>query len=39
MLITDGDENRFGIKSGYSSVNSEFKNTATWAMRKVSGKH
>lgn len=34
VLITDGDENRFGIKSGYSSVNSEFKNTATWAMRQ-----
>ncbi|PMM53047.1 TonB-dependent hemoglobin/transferrin/lactoferrin family receptor [Vibrio breoganii] len=34
VLVTDGDEHRFGIKSGYSSVNSEFKNTATWAMRK-----
>ncbi|GAD88603.1 MULTISPECIES: TonB-dependent hemoglobin/transferrin/lactoferrin family receptor [Vibrio] len=34
VLITDGDENRFGIKSGYSSVNNEFKNTATWAMRQ-----
>ncbi|WP_261817709.1 TonB-dependent hemoglobin/transferrin/lactoferrin family receptor [Vibrio gallicus] len=33
VLITDGDEHRFGIKSAYSSVNSEFKNTATWAMR------
>ncbi|OBT15531.1 ligand-gated channel [Vibrio sp. UCD-FRSSP16_10] len=34
VLLTDGDEHRFGIKSAYSSVNSEFKNTATWAMRQ-----
>ncbi|NVD07905.1 TonB-dependent hemoglobin/transferrin/lactoferrin family receptor [Vibrio sp. JPW-9-11-11] len=34
VLITDGDEHRFGIKSSYSSVNEEFKNTLTWAMRQ-----
>ncbi|WP_162063216.1 TonB-dependent hemoglobin/transferrin/lactoferrin family receptor [Vibrio taketomensis] len=34
VLVTDGDENRFGIKSSYASVNDEFKNTLTWAMRK-----
>ncbi len=34
VLVTDGDEHRFGIKSSYASVNSEFKNTLTWAMRK-----
>ena len=34
VLVTEGDEHRFGIKSSYSSVNSEFKNTLTWAMRK-----
>ncbi|RJX69996.1 TonB-dependent hemoglobin/transferrin/lactoferrin family receptor [Vibrio sinensis] len=33
VLLTDGDENRFGIKSSYASVNEEFKNTLTWAMR------
>lgn len=34
VLATEGDEHRFGIKSSYASVNSEFKNTLTWAMRK-----
>lgn len=34
VLKTDGDEHRFGIKSGYSSANDEFKNTLTWAMRE-----
>jgi len=34
VLVTEGDEHRFGIKSSYASVNSEFKNTLTWAMRK-----
>ncbi|WP_039948667.1 TonB-dependent hemoglobin/transferrin/lactoferrin family receptor [Vibrio ichthyoenteri] len=33
VLVTDGDENRFGIKTSYASVNEEFKNTLTWAMR------
>ncbi|UPQ89896.1 TonB-dependent hemoglobin/transferrin/lactoferrin family receptor [Vibrio sinaloensis] len=34
VLVTDGDEHRFGIKSGYASANEEFKNTLTWAMRQ-----
>ncbi len=34
ILKTDGDENRFGIKSGYYSADEQFKNTLTWAMRK-----
>lgn len=33
VLVTDGNENRFGIKSSYTSVDETFKNTATWAMR------
>jgi hemoglobin/transferrin/lactoferrin receptor protein len=34
VLVTDGDEHRFGIKSSYSSADEEFKNTLTWAMRE-----
>ncbi|MEZ8044576.1 TonB-dependent hemoglobin/transferrin/lactoferrin family receptor [Vibrio sp. 10N.222.54.F12] len=34
MLRTDGDENRFGIKSTYTSADEQFKNTVSWAMRK-----
>lgn len=34
VLKTDGDENRFGIKSSYYSVDEQFKNTLTWAMRQ-----
>ncbi len=34
MLRTDGDENRFGIKSSYTSADEQFKNTLSWAMRK-----
>ncbi|MEL0630135.1 TonB-dependent hemoglobin/transferrin/lactoferrin family receptor [Psychromonas aquatilis] len=34
VLVTEENENRFSIKSGYSSVNEEFKNTLTWAARK-----
>lgn len=34
VLVTDGDEHRFGIKSGYSSKDEQFKNTLTWAMRQ-----
>ncbi|WP_105902088.1 TonB-dependent hemoglobin/transferrin/lactoferrin family receptor [Vibrio gangliei] len=34
VLVTDGNENRFGIKSGYTSADETFKNTATWAMRQ-----
>ncbi|CAE6939258.1 TonB-dependent hemoglobin/transferrin/lactoferrin family receptor [Vibrio sp. B1FLJ16] len=33
VLKTDGDENRFGIKSSYYSADEQFKNTLTWAMR------
>ncbi len=33
ILKTDGDENRFGIKSSYYSADEQFKNTLTWAMR------
>ena len=33
VLVTDGDENRFGIKSGYTSADETFKNTLTWALR------
>ncbi len=34
VLVTEGNEQRVGIKSSYSSVDSQFKNTATWAMRQ-----
>ena len=34
MLRTNGDENRFGIKSSYTSADEQFKNTFSWAMRK-----
>ncbi|MDE1265253.1 TonB-dependent hemoglobin/transferrin/lactoferrin family receptor [Vibrio aestuarianus] len=34
ILVTEGDENRFGIRSGYSSANNQFKTTLTWAMRQ-----
>ncbi|NOI82141.1 TonB-dependent hemoglobin/transferrin/lactoferrin family receptor [Vibrio tubiashii] len=34
ILITDGDEHRFGIKTGYTSADETFKTTGTWAMRK-----
>lgn len=33
LLLTDGDETRFGLKSTYSSANAEFKNTLSWANR------
>ena len=33
VLKTDGDENRFGIKSSYFSSDEQIKNTLTWAMR------
>lgn len=33
VLITDGDENRFGLKSSYTSADETFKNTLTWALR------
>lgn len=34
VLISDGNEHRFGIKSGYMSANEEYKTTLTWAMRQ-----
>lgn len=34
VLKTDGDENAFGIKTGYKSVDNSFKTTGSWAMRK-----
>lgn len=34
ILRTEGDEHRFGIKSSYRSVDEQFKNTLTWAMRQ-----
>ncbi|MBO1520330.1 TonB-dependent hemoglobin/transferrin/lactoferrin family receptor [Oceanisphaera pacifica] len=34
VLVTDEDEHRFGLKTSYASVNEEFKNTFTWAMRQ-----
>lgn len=34
ILRTEGDEQRFGIKSGYTSVNDQYKTTLTWAMRQ-----
>ena len=34
VLVTDGNEHRFGVKSGYTSANEEFKTTLTWAMRQ-----
>ena len=34
ILITNGNENRFGIKSTYTSSDETFKNTLAWAMRQ-----
>ncbi|EGR1133412.1 TonB-dependent hemoglobin/transferrin/lactoferrin family receptor [Vibrio cholerae] len=34
VLVDDGDGHRFGIKSTYTSVDEQFKNTLTWAMRE-----
>ncbi|QUM76029.1 TonB-dependent hemoglobin/transferrin/lactoferrin family receptor [Moritella sp. 24] len=34
VLKTKSDENAFGIKTGYKSVDNSFKTTGTWAMRK-----
>ncbi|ART80508.1 TonB-dependent hemoglobin/transferrin/lactoferrin family receptor [Oceanisphaera avium] len=34
VLRSKDNEQRFGIKSSYASVNEEFKNTATWALRQ-----
>ncbi|MDF2154783.1 TonB-dependent hemoglobin/transferrin/lactoferrin family receptor [Vibrio sp. CAU 1672] len=34
VLISSGDEVRFGIKSSYYSVDEQFKNTLTWAARR-----
>ncbi|NCO47179.1 MAG: TonB-dependent receptor plug domain-containing protein, partial [Vibrio sp.] len=34
VLVTEGNEQRFGIKSGYTSANEQFKTTLTWAMRQ-----
>lgn len=34
VLINDEDGHRFGIKSTYTSVDEQFKNTLTWAMRQ-----
>lgn len=34
VLVGDGDGHRFGIKSTYTSVDEQFKNTLTWAMRE-----
>lgn len=34
ILTTDGNEHRFGIKTGYTSADETFKTTGTWAMRK-----
>lgn len=34
ILVTDDDEHRFGIKSGYTSANDQYKTTLTWAMRQ-----
>lgn len=34
VLVTEDNENRFGIKSSYTSADQTFKNTATWAMRE-----
>ena len=34
VLRTEGNEQRFGIKSSYASVNEEFKNTLSWALRQ-----
>ncbi|MBF4318548.1 TonB-dependent hemoglobin/transferrin/lactoferrin family receptor, partial [Vibrio anguillarum] len=34
VLVTEGNEQRFGIKSGYTSANEQFKTTFTWAMRQ-----
>ncbi|UJF17328.1 TonB-dependent hemoglobin/transferrin/lactoferrin family receptor [Vibrio sp. SS-MA-C1-2] len=34
LLKTDGDEQRFGFKSGYTSADETFKTTLHWAARK-----
>lgn len=34
ILVTDDDEHRFGIKSGYTSANDQYKTTLKWAMRQ-----
>lgn len=34
VLVEDGDSHRFGIKSTYTSVDEQFKNTLNWAMRQ-----
>ncbi|MHA2936999.1 TonB-dependent hemoglobin/transferrin/lactoferrin family receptor [Vibrio sp. RC27] len=34
LLITDENEHRFGVKTGYASASDEFKTTLSWAMRK-----
>ncbi|ELF1353871.1 TonB-dependent hemoglobin/transferrin/lactoferrin family receptor [Vibrio cholerae] len=34
VLVGDDDGHRFGIKSTYTSVDEQFKNTLTWAMRE-----
>lgn len=33
FLVTNDNETRLGIKSSYSSKDSQFKNTLTWALR------
>lgn len=34
VLITEDNEHRFGLKTSYTSVDKQFKNTLTWAMRQ-----
>ncbi|MBE4591163.1 ligand-gated channel [Vibrio navarrensis] len=34
VLVDENDGHRFGIKSTYTSVDEQFKNTLTWAMRQ-----
>lgn len=34
VLVTEGNKQRFGLKTSYTSVDKEFKNTLTWAMRQ-----
>lgn len=34
VLISDENEHRFGVKTGYASASEEFKTTLSWAMRK-----
>lgn len=34
VLVTEGDEQRFGVKTGYASASDEFKTTLTWVMRQ-----